>query len=572
MKNKYLKIFNKIILSSLFATFFALLLVARYLGAREGLPDYFIDDPAVGIFSMKYLLGDFDPGFYQYGPLYSYLLAIVYYIYLLFSSYDLNSFVQDYFFNPYNYYLIARLSSSVVIVMLAFLTSYLSAKLYNKKVALVVLFLAIFPFIDNLIDYHVKVDTLLAVWALFAVYYSIKINQTGSLKYYIITGLFIGLGFATKPFPALLVLPTVFLSHFFSQNLQGSVIKKKNVVIYKIKNNIIKKITSKILNIKLFVLTSASIFFSFLFNPYLLVHLGGFYSYQAYVLSHDTHLQLPKGWSFLSILSDDKFLGYCFIIISIIAFIYYIYKYIKTKNFSYLIIVSYPIVFWCMFAPFPSRAHFFAPIIPILFIMISKLIIDISEKIKYSLLRYAFVLCVLLLLFLQPGFNLYKRTLFLKRYPDPYKSVATVAGKYWIEENIPAMSKIFMNGYYAALPRLVNYDIEKHMDYDEAFAYGHDDNKLYAEMYKESYNKYKKAGGVFYDIDSSKANRSTDWEKLGYNQDYLFEYCMKNNYDYVITSYPRDLDKYPEFDKRKVTEFNANDYPLGRRFKIYKLK
>ncbi len=553
--NKYSTYFYKIFLILFFIIFFLLLLVIRYIFMRVGLPDYSLADPASGIFAMKYLLGDLNPNWYQHGPLFSYLLFSFYSVFLFFSSYDMKEFVEDYFFNPYNYYLVARIFSTTVIVLLAFITSYVSARLYDKKVAVFVLILAIFPFIDNLVLYYPKIDLLQAIWVLLTVYSAIKISQTGKLEYYMISGLLIALSFVTKPLTSLLILPTVFLSHYLVKADYSGI--KKNINIF--------------FNKKLLFLIISSIFFVFVFNPYLLFHLKDFIQSHIDILYRDPFLSMPKGINYLSILSDNQFLGIIFIALSVVSIVYFLYKYKKTKDPSFLIILSYPIFFFLAFLFFPCDPHFFIPIIPLLFIMISKFIIDVSQKINNLFFQYVFITVVFLLIIAQPSIYLYKKSIFSFKNQYPYNSVTTLVAKDWIEDNIPPMSKIFMNELYARLPRLMNYDIKKHMEYDEAFAYGHDRNELYVERFKEIYEKYKNEGGIFYDIESSRNNTKTKWEELGLGEEHLFNYCIKNDFDYVI-AIRGDLEKYSEFNDKLFFSFTHDKYPIGREINIYKLK
>ena len=130
------------------------------------------------------------------------------------GSSGFENFVHDIFFNPTRFYYIARFINSCLNILLAFFTYKIAKEYFNSKMALMSLFLAIFPFFDRLVSFKIRIDTLLAVWSILAVYFSLKIFETGKLKYYLLVALFFGLGLATKPLPALLILPTIFLSHF----------------------------------------------------------------------------------------------------------------------------------------------------------------------------------------------------------------------------------------------------------------------------------------------------------------------------------------------------------------------
>jgi len=550
MKNKKINIFLKILPFLFFIIFFLVLLIPRYFGIVNGLPDYGVDENAVVGFSIGYMHGDLNPHWFKYGPLYSYLLAIVYFVKWLFSSLDYNDFLKSIFFNPYNFYFIARICNVVLSLFLAFLVYFFSAKNHNKQVAVVALFLAIFPFIENLTRFQVRIDVLLAVWSLLAVFFVLKISQTKKTKYYITTGLFVGLGLATKPITALFVLPTIFLGHYFAS-------KKENYGIKKL-----------IFNKKLLLLFSSSFIFNFIFNPYSLLSIKDFLFQTLGIIINDTGRHFLKGWH-LSMFTQDKHLGYVFVLMSLLGVCYYIYKYLKTRKDLYLIIVSYPIVFWFSFAFFPAREYFYIPIIPFLIIMTSKFLIDLSEKIKIESIRYLFILTALILIIWQPSVRLYKKTSFLKEYSNQKNAIATVSAKYWIEENIPKMSKILLYGKTLYLPRLVDYRLEQQMEFSHNFLYDQDENKLYLESYREAFEKYKNEGGIVFDLDN--IDKVNGLHK-NYNEADLFQYCTENDFDYVLVSFRLSLDEYPEFKRRKFNEFDVDKHPIGFPFEMYKLK
>jgi hypothetical protein len=64
--------------------------------------------------------GDLDPHWYKYGPLYSYLLGIIYWILSWFHP--IHSFYSHYFIDGSTFYYTARLVNSLLNIVLAILT------------------------------------------------------------------------------------------------------------------------------------------------------------------------------------------------------------------------------------------------------------------------------------------------------------------------------------------------------------------------------------------------------------------------------------------------------------------
>lgn len=556
---KTLNIFYKYFLIIIVVFVLLFSLISRYFGAISGLPDYDITEVPVVAHALSFAQGDLRPTWHSYGPLYSYLLAIVYVVISFLSGINIDVFVQDSFFNPSFYYFIARIFATDLSIVLAGLLYFCAKKIYDKKVALVALVLGVFPFVDNITGFLVKIDVLLAVWALLTVYSSVKIYQTKKIKYYVITGLFLGLGLATKPLTALLVMPTILLSCFLAQEKKSFFKRAKHFFVDK----------------KLYLLFLSGVFFNFLFNPYSLLKFNDYISWQIHLIGFSVDLPLSKGYSILLEFANANFLGLFFVIIAILSLQYYLFSYLKKKDGAFAIVASYPVVYFSAFAFTPILRHLLIPIIPVVILMISKFIIDISSGIEKHWLRALFIIVILFSILYQPTNYLLKNSLELKEYIDEGRGSSTVIAKNWIESNIPKMSKIFIYGLHADLPRIIDYRSEVHMNIIDDIAYGLGDKPLYLRSYKRAYEKLKEEKDIFYELEDLRVMNYKLMNKLPapgeeLSKEEVFNYIMKNDFDYVITSFKYSLDYHPKL--KIIKNYNSDDYGDGRSFSIYKIK
>lgn len=91
------------------------------------------------------------------------------------------------------------------------------------------------------------------------------------------------------------------------------------------------------------------------------------------------------------------------------------------------------------------------------------------------------------------------------------------------------------------------------------------------DSYKRAYEDYVKNGRTVFELELKRTCPGCD-EKFNVSEENLFEYCMKNDYDYLIASEELNMDKYEEFREKKIKVFGGPDHPIGSSFVIYKLK
>ncbi len=551
---------------------FVISIVPRFYDILKFLPVYSIDENDVVEFAAGFLGGDLDPHWYKYGPLYAYLLALVYALQSLFSAVPFAEFVEDIFFNPTRFYYTARLVNTLINILIALYTYRLTKKFFTEHVALLTLALAIFPFLDILVNYTVRVDTLLALWTILVLFYLVKVQQEQGIKNYLLAAVFWGLSLATKPLPALLLLPTAFLAHWLATapRLTGSEqqnkSKRKSIEkTVKVKNkSALDNFINALINPSFYIFLISGLAVSFAANPYSLINFNEYKMEQVRAVQSEGERNFIAGWDISRFFT---LLGYVFTLLAVIVILYYLYKSIRQKNYLQLTLLSYPLIFWLAFARGAAREYFYVPVIPVLMIFMAQFLVEMSTNVfrpaPGSRRQHIIILAGLLLILLQPLTALLSRTWTLNKAGDYRSGHTALAGKKWIEENISFNSKILLYGYYVNLPHLVDPNPQKQAQFGEYFMYFRWKNKFLTDHFLQAHADYLKSKLPTYDLENIR-------DPLREKEAQLYAYGRKNNIAYVVSSY--DLTRFPEFAQRIINKFDAAGYPFGIPFVIYKLK
>lgn len=109
------------------ALIFSLSLIPRFFDIAMWLPQYWIDENDIVEPGIAFLGGDLNPRVHGYGPLYAYILALVNFIWMKFQGLDYLQYAGDIFFDPTRFYLIARITNSLLNILLPSLDSTLPA-------------------------------------------------------------------------------------------------------------------------------------------------------------------------------------------------------------------------------------------------------------------------------------------------------------------------------------------------------------------------------------------------------------------------------------------------------------
>ncbi|MEY2904017.1 MAG: hypothetical protein RJA52_33, partial [Bacteroidota bacterium] len=451
---------------------------------------------------------------------------------------------EYYFANNSLFYYSARFLNSLIHIALAFMAYAITYKFVSKKIAPLVLIIAIIPFSDFLTAYTVRVDSLLALNMIIALYFGLHFLISDKLKWFALTGLFIGFAFGTKPLPALMILPTIYLTWILA-----TVNKKVNFG---------TAILKSFLEYRLYFLVIFIMIGLFLSHPYALINFNEFFNEQLNVIKDDSSFGWEKGY----VLSRYfPILGLPFVLLSVLALFLTYYFSIKSKKWAPLLLASFITVFWGAFANAPAREYFYVPIIPVLSILIGYVFIKITTNTKY--IKSASIALIIIV-----GFIPVKKTILsYSQYGlnlQNLKNTESLKAEKWVYENIPQSSKIFYYGYYVNLPRLIDPDINEQSRYGEYFMYERYKNKYLSQRFVGFFNKYITSGKPTYDLIYNLSFSTPQGNKSYYtryemedNEQYLFQILQQMQVPYVITHY--DLNKYPEFKDRIIWSSSPNN-------------
>ena len=207
------------------ALLFVLLLafIVRVYGIKFGLPYlYYWDEPTVVNRAVRFGSGDLNPHFYSYPAFYMYVLFVVTGFTFVFGRvtghyHSVQDFGAEYFLDPTRVYLSARLATACVGTLCVFMTYLVGKKFFGTRVGLAgALFLAVS--VQHASHSHVAVTDVPQSLFILAAYLPLHhIMSRDRRRDYIIAGLLIGLGAATK-YLAVLLVPTLLLAAWFRFN------------------------------------------------------------------------------------------------------------------------------------------------------------------------------------------------------------------------------------------------------------------------------------------------------------------------------------------------------------------
>jgi hypothetical protein len=564
MKNIFKSIHQDKVAASLFWLVLAITFLPRFFYIKIGLPHYSIDENDIVEFALGYLGGDLDPHWYKYGPLYSYLLAIVFKIQSFFYSGNLNDFAHHYFQDSTNFYYSARFLNSIIHIALAFLSYAITFKFLSKKAAPFALIIGLVPFADSLTNYTIRVDSLLALNLSLALYFILHLFRKEKTKWYILTGIFVGFAFGTKPLPSLMVLPAIYLAWFLA-TLKATHFGLKNIGEHFLKSFI---------NPRLYLLVISILLGLFISHPYAIINLMEFISEQKSVISDDSGFGYTKGYVLSRFFGS---LGIPFVLICSILILFGVFFSIKFKKWPLLVLITFVITYWGAFSGVPARDYFYIPLLPILGSIAAYFPFHYKNKFNYSHKNFQVLWCIFFIVFaFKPLETVFQK---IKNYgitSDKLKRSSSIIAENWILSNIPNNSKLLYYGYYVSLPRLIDPNPNEQAQYGEYFMYYRSNNEFLKNRFIGWHNQYLQNGFPTYDliyqlnVSKSTGNQSyyTRYE-MGEDEQYLLSSARQAGAEYIVTSY--NLEKYPEFQNLRVWS-SMGKGSFGGDINIYKIQ
>ena len=197
---------------------FIISVIIRITQIPKGLPHYSIDENDIVEFALGYYGGDLNPHWFKYGPLYSYVLAALYWIISLFQGLNIHLFVENYFEDPSLFYQTSRSFNALIHTGLAFIAFYIGRTFFSVRVALIGFIVAVIPISDALTNYTTRVDSLLAVFMSLSLLFSLHLaRDVNNMKWYILAGGMLGFAVATKPLQAVVMMPSIYAAYVVGQ-------------------------------------------------------------------------------------------------------------------------------------------------------------------------------------------------------------------------------------------------------------------------------------------------------------------------------------------------------------------
>ena len=410
-------------------------LTLRIWGMWHGFPYlYKVDEGHEVLRAMRLGTGSFDFNRIVKGG-YFYLLFVEYAIYFLIlkivgTVQSATEFAQMFIREPWSFYLIGRITTALIGTLNVFIVYLIGKEIYSKKAGLIAaLFLAV-NFLHASNSQNITVDVPMACLATIALLYAIRIVQSGENSCYIKAAFFSGLAVITK-MPAIMLLVPLAVAHYFN-------ISKED---HKLKEFFFGKKTVTALLIFMAVVC--------LGNPGLLLKFSKVVHNVLYRFFSDAPSSLTNPRTQYLIDPPNLFLYYFtalktamglpLFLFSLAATVYGMYR----RNKEDIVLIAFMLIYYIVFSlsrdPHQYYPRYMLPILPVLALLSSSLLSRMTSKFSFNL-QTAILLISVCVLVIEPGYRI-----ILRDYRYSHKDTRTFA-KEWIENNIPANSKVLIEG------------------------------------------------------------------------------------------------------------------------------
>lgn len=434
---------------SIFILIVILAIITRIWGLTFSLPYiYHVDEDRFSKITIRYFTGDLNPHFFHVPSLYSYLVAGVWGAYFLLGKASgkfptIAAFIESFNKNPTTFFILGRLLTVLLSIGTILLVYFIGKKMYNPRVGVIASLFLIFSPEHNKISHYLNPDSPMLVFLMLSFLFIWLIYQKGKTDFYILAGLFAGLGTATKYGGQLLFLP-LFLAHMY----------------YILDNK------QPIKNIFLsFRLVLAGVFFLIGFFtgcPYAIFDFATFWrdfkwqSQHLLTLGHYGSSTAQPAWLFYLWYGFKENIGKFSQYLVLGGVIFGLVRHRKRE----LILFSFPLVLFLIMGSWKTRAvRYLLPLTPF-FILIGSFFLDfILSKIssffsqlgsKFKFLKSKegiFTWALVFLFLLSPSLKVIKFDYILTQ-----EDTRTIA-KDWINYNIPKGVKIALESYCPPISR-----------------------------------------------------------------------------------------------------------------------
>jgi len=464
---------SKIILLSILI----LAAVVRFWGINFGLPHQLCrpDEEMIVSKSLYFLTGDLNPRWFVYPTFYMYIVSFFYFLYFLFSmligtSASLADFLAKYFIDPSAFYIIDRSVSAFLGTATVFIVYKSVRELFDKNTAIVAAFFLALAYL-HVRDSHFGVtDVPMAFFITTGFLFIVKSYKDGSLRNYLLAGIFTGLAASTKYLGGLLIVP-MFLAHCLNISNES------------------KKVRHMLFDSRIIAFALASIAAFFIGTPFALLNWLDFIAdivnngkFLSIKYSTVFHIREVPNWKYQLSVSLFYGLGWPVLLSSVLGLAILI----KTDLKKAFLLLLFPAAYYVyMGGWYAACVRYSIPVIPFLCIIAAFFVTkssyfflkNINPKIKIT------VLALFSLIILYPSlFNLIKLDQLLAR-----KDTRLMASE-WVVKNIKRDSTIYQSGLNTGklffYPALVSVGYKK-WDYLES------DKMIMAEVFKDNRNYFK---------------------------------------------------------------------------------
>src|SRR3989344_2692935 len=362
-----------------------------------------------------------NPKFFAYGGIY---------IYLEKGVSDILSTTLGPDFKPngiFSYIVIGRFFSALFSSLSAIVIFLLAKELYNKKVALITLFLYTLNTASIQAAHFAVTESLLILLLITIVLISIKLYKNPIIFNYILAGLVYGLSLATKTSALLFITPVVAVHLLF-------LIKQPKLFLT--------------LNIRLIIFFIASICVFMILSPYSVLDWPNFYKSMQFESSVVTGakkvtytLQFAYSLPYIFQIKNLFWQMGPIVILSMIGFIKLLFDCRHQRDFKLLLFLSFPLIYFLVIGPWYAKfIRYQLPLIPFLVVSASILLYQIQNRFFKIGLILSLVSFIVTLLWSFSFLNIYTR------------EDSRISASNWIYQNIPKGNSIMIEYHDSTLP------------------------------------------------------------------------------------------------------------------------
>ena len=549
----------------------------------KDLPYYSIDEDDLVQPALAFLGGDWDPHWYTYGPLFSYILAFIFKFWKLTTSIVIGWTNEDFFyhafFEPTSFYLLARAFHAFIIIVITIISWLYARKNYDSQTASVAFILGLTPFLDIATNFTMRIDTLLGLFSLLSLFFAAQFGKDKiKLRPYIMSGIFGGLCIATKPLPGLLVLPALVLGHFLSVWQTTNSSAKENIVFAVTQPN-------------LWILACSVILVHALANPYSVIRFSAF-SHEQYDIffSQPTQGGNISGYDFSRLVS----LWGWPMVVALAAVLLTVWRW--SDNASRVLLI-YTVTFCGTFLFFKMRIYWYNAVFPTVFILLARSISRVSQTIPSYLSnwrgRYSCCTSYLMnlncfksitialligIVVFSPCLKTWRQDWHLWASPIPLvEKRADRAAQLWIERNLPAHSPILLVGWETInLPRIVADTAESQYTWGGYFMYHRDKNLPWVKAFQNAYARFQQTDWPTYRLVNIREHYSDDHPDPKLNsllREDLSGFARQNGFRFIVTASPKKYEGTWEKEReiKQLALFNQDLGYTGAEVKIFEV-